>query len=254
MTTIVLAALTSTALGQDAPAAPAPAPPAPTEPAPAPPAPAPTEPAPAPPAPTEPAPPPPAQIEPAPAPPPPVHLEAPLPPPPPPEDDLPIPTLTLDRVPPNTSYEFAIQVSYGSVPYFRSEVGSWIGFGLRGGWGKNFGLHRLGVSGTFTAEGDVAVHTVLDLEPAFAWDYVGAKGLLVGAGVGPAFVYTQENSTIHEERRFEVVPSGVVRLGWSQTWSRVGRRLFVFAEPKVRWIEGEVSPVVAVAVGSGGGR
>lgn len=256
MSILVLVALTSQAVAQDAPA-PTEPPPAPTDPAPAP---APTEP---PPAPTDPSsapaePPPPAQVEPAPAaapaPPPPVRLEAPLPPPPPPEDDLPIPTLTLDRVPPNTSYEFAIHVSYGFVPYFRSEVGTWIGFGFRGGYGKNLGLHRLGASGTFAAEGDVGVHTVLGLEPAFAWDFVGNKGLALGAGVGPSFVYGQTNATIDEERRFSVAPTGVIRIGWSQTWSRVGRRLFVFAEPKVRWIDGAVSPVVAVAVGSGGGR
>jgi hypothetical protein len=183
----------------------------------------------------------------------PVRLEAP-PPPPPPEDDLPIPTLTIDRVPPNTSYEFAVQVSYGEVPYFEAVVPLWIGFGMRAGWGKNLGLHRLGVSGSFTAEGDIGVHTVLDLEPAFAWDFVSNKGILLGAGVGPSLVYRQENSTIFTDRGFEVGPSAVARLGWSQTWSRVGRRIFVFLEPKLRFADGEPTTVVALAVGSGGGR
>lgn len=183
----------------------------------------------------------------------PVRLDA-LPPPPPPEDDLPIPTLTIDRVPPNTSYEFAIQVSYGQVPYFEAEVPLWIGFGMRGGWGKNLGLHRVGVSGTFAAEGDIGVHTVLDLEPALAWDFVSGRGLLLGAGAGPSFVYRQENSTIRAERGFEIGPSAAVRAGWSQTWSRVGRRIFVFLEPKFRYADGQPTTVVALVVGSGGGR
>jgi hypothetical protein len=177
-----------------------------------------------------------------------------LPPPPPPEDDLPIPTLTIDRVPPNTSYEFAVQVTYGEVPYFEADVPLWIGFGMRGGWGKNFGLHRLGVSGTFSAEGDIGVHTVLDLEPALAWDFVSGKGVLLGAGVGPSLAYRQENSTIFAERGFEIAPSAVVRAGWSQTWSRVGRRIFLFVEPKIRFADGDPVVVGALAVGSGGGR
>ena len=177
-----------------------------------------------------------------------------LPPPPPPEDDLPIPTLTIDRIPPNTSYEFAIQVSYGTVAYFREDVPPWVGFGVRGGWGKNFGVHRLGVAGTLAAEGDVGVHTQLSLEPAAAWDIVARPGFLLGASVGPAVVWTAENSTIEGQYSFELAPSLAARIGWSQTWSRVGRRLFVFAEPKVRFARGKASPVVAVAIGSGGGR
>jgi hypothetical protein len=189
-----------------------------------------------------------------PAPPPVPRITTPLPPPPPASDDLPIPTLTIDRVPPNTSFEFAVQVSFGQVAYFRDQVPPWVGFGLRGGWGKNFGVHRLGVAGTFTAEGDIGVHTQLGIEPAAAWDVVSANGLLLGASVGPAIVFSVGTSTIEPEYGLDVAPSAAARIGWSQTWSRVGRRLFLFVEPKARWVGGEVSPLVAVAVGSGGGR
>ncbi len=182
------------------------------------------------------------------------RIAAPLPPPPPPEDDLPIPTLTIDRVPPNTSFEFAVQVSYGAVAYFQDTVPPWIGFGFRGGWGKNFGQHRIGAAGTFTAEGDIGVHTLLALEPSFAWDFVSGKGLLLGAGVGPALMYTDRNSTVVGERGFEFAPSVAARLGWSQTWSRVGRRLFIFIEPKLRVTPEALTPLVAIAVGSGAGR
>ena len=186
--------------------------------------------------------------------PPPTRIMTPLPPPPPPEDDLPIPTLTIDRVPPRTSFEFAVQVSYGSVAYFQDAVPSWIGFGLRGGWGKNFGVHRIGAAATFAAEGDFGVHTLLVLEPSLTWDYVSNGGLLLGAGVGPAAMYTRRNATIVPEAGFEFAPSAVARIGWSQTWSRVGRRLFVFLEPKVRFTPEGMTPLVAIAVGSGAGR
>ncbi len=191
------------------------------------------------------------------APPPPSTMMSqatPLAPPPPPEDELPIPTLTIDRVPPNTSYEFAVQVSYGSVAFFRDSVPPWVGFGFRGGWGKNLGLHRLGVDGVFVAEGDIGVHTLLALEPQAAWNYVSNGGLLLGAGVGPAFTWRSRNTSVIPETGAGVVPGVAARIGWSQTWSRVGRRLFLFVEPKVRFAEGDFHPIVAVAVGSGGGR
>jgi len=177
-----------------------------------------------------------------------------LPPPPPPEDELPIPTLTIDRIPPSTSYEFAVQVSYGQVSYFRDTVPPWVGFGLRGAWGKNFGLHRIGGQLSFTSEGDMGIHTLLVTEPAVAYDVVTPFGLQLGVSGGPALMYWSDNSTQINERAFGVGPSVAARVGWSQTWTRVGRRLFVFAEPKLRIAGGSADVLVAVAVGSGAGR
>jgi len=182
------------------------------------------------------------------------RIIVPLPPPPPLEDDLPIPTLTLDRIPPNTSFEFAIQASYGEVAYFRDSVPPWVGFGFRAGWGKNFGVNRIGVAGTLTAEGDIGVHTQLGFEPELAWDLVSMNGLLLGAGVSPAVIWTADSSTIESEHSINLAPTVSARIGWSQTWSRVGRRLFLFLEPKVRIIGDSASPLVAVGVGSGAGR
>jgi len=177
-----------------------------------------------------------------------------LPPPPPPEDELPIPTLTIDRIPPNTSYEFAVQVSYGQVSYFRDEVPPWVGFGLRGAFGKNFGLHRIGGQLGFTTEGDMGVHTLLVAEPALAYDVVTPFGLQLGVSAGPALMYWSDASTQVGENDFGFGPSAAARIGWSQTWTRIGRRLFVFAEPKVRVAGGNTDVLVAVAVGSGAGR
>lgn len=174
-----------------------------------------------------------------------------------PADELPIPTLTLDRIPPRYSYEMAMQVSYGEVAFFQESVPPWVGFGLRGGWGKNFGVQRLGVAGTFAAEGELGINTFLSLEPAVTWDFVTAGkkgGLQLGASAGSAFGYTVKAVTIEEESGFVVAPAVAARIGWSQGWTRVGRRLFVFLEPKLRFASDGVAPVVALAVGSGGGR
>lgn len=238
-------AASSVARAQEPPAGEPPAQPAPPTSEPAPPPAAPVE---APPAESSGDPTPPATVA------PPTNRLTALPPPPPPEDDLPIPTLTIDRIPPNTSFEFAVEASFGEVAYFRDQVPPWVGFGLRGGWGKNFGINRLGFAASLTAEGDVGVHTQLGFEPELAWDLVSSNNLLVGLGVSPALIYTQDNATVETETAFRVAPTASARLGWSQTWSRVGRRLFLFLEPKVRMVDGGFSPQVAVGVGSGGGR
>lgn len=175
-----------------------------------------------------------------------------------PEDELPIPTLTLDRIPPRYSYELAMQVSYGEVAFFQETVPPWVGYGIRGGWGKNWGVHRLGVAGTFAAEGELGINTFLSVEPAVAYDLVAAGdkgGIQVGASVGGALGYAVTRVTVVDEAGgFVAAPAAAVRLGWSQGWTRVGRRLFVFVEPKVRLASDGLAPVVAVAVGSGGGR
>ena len=86
------------------------------------------------------------------------------------------------------------------------------------------------------------------------------------AGIGPAVMYhvaAGESVVLRGERDFTIEPSLVGRIGWSQTWSRVGRRLFVYLEPKVRpgLREGAdgamrpvLNPVLALVVGSGKGR
>lgn len=176
---------------------------------------------------------------------------------PPPEDALPIPTLDFERVPPRTSYEFAMHMGYGEITYFRDQVPPWLGFGMRAGWGKNLGMsgvHRIGGSFTFVAEGPVGVHSTFGFEPALTWDMVNKDGLLLGAGAGPSLMMFVKTDRVATERATQFVPSAALRVGWSQTFSRFGRRLFVFVEPKLRVINGRANPVAALCVGSGVGR
>jgi hypothetical protein len=168
--------------------------------------------------------------------------------------DLPIPTMKLNRINPTVSYEMGAQFSFGTVTYWRDYVPAWIGMGLRGGWGKNLGNHRLGLDVTLTAEGPFGVHTSVFMEPVATWYLITDQNLLVGAGVGPALMYHVRNDVLASERSFGVAPSASLRVGWSQSWTRVGRRVFVFVEPKMRVIDGKLNPLVALVFGSGAGK
>ncbi len=169
-------------------------------------------------------------------------------------DDLPIPTIQIERVAPSTSFEFGAQFSFGEITYWRDFVPAWIGMGLRGGWGKNLGANRLGVDITLAAEGPIGVHTSIFLEPVASWNFITNNGLLLGAGVGPAFMYHARNDVIDTERAAGIAPSLAARIGWSEGWTRVGRRVFIFLEPKLRYVDNRPSGLVALAFGSGQGR
>ncbi|MEM6928863.1 MAG: hypothetical protein AAF602_18130 [Myxococcota bacterium] len=169
--------------------------------------------------------------------------------------DLPIPTLEIERIPARTSYEFAMQVSFGPVAYFRDVSSNAPGFGVRGAWGKNVGArHRIGFAGVATIEGEPGVHTLLTLEPGVAWDFVGKQGLALGLTGGPSFIHTRNNATVIRTTGFAADPYVAARVGWSQTFSSVGRRLFVYLEPKVRFTDTGMVPIASFVVGSGGGR
>jgi hypothetical protein len=161
--------------------------------------------------------------------------------------------LEIDRIPPRLSFEAGIQMSFGEVAYFADEVPAWIGYGVRGGFGKNLRNHRVGGDLIFTLEGPVGVHTTIGLEPSFSWNFVGEKGLLVGAGLGPSLFYHNRQDTVQGTAGVSIEPSFSTRVGWSESWTRVGRRVFVFVEPKVRYYQGGFSPMVALVLGSGGG-
>jgi len=168
--------------------------------------------------------------------------------------DLPIPTMKIQRVAPSSSFEFGAQFSFGTVTYWRDFVPAWPGMGLRAGWGKNFDNHRLGLDTTLTMEGPFGVHTSLFLEPVAAWYLITDGGLLLGASAGPALMYHVRNDIVASESGYGVAPSGTLKVGWSQSWTRVGRRMFVFLEPKLRYLDGKMNPRVALVFGSGMGR
>lgn len=170
-------------------------------------------------------------------------------------DDLPPPSFEVPRIAPSVSYEFGMHMSYGTVTYWRDFVPSWIGFGARFAGGKNFADHRLGGSFTATVEGPFMVHTSVALEPHGAWDFVDARsGLQLGFGLGPSLMYHWRNDIVVPERAVTLNPGAEARIGYSQSWTRVGRRLYCVLEPKLRYVDGAPNPLVALVVGSGTGK
>lgn len=172
----------------------------------------------------------------------------------PPPDLLTAPSFDAIRIPPRFSYEFAFQATYGSMRHLNDAASPWIGFGVRGGWGKNFGLHRVGIIASITIEGEVLAQWSNVFEPAAAWDYVHSKGLWLGASLGTAMMANVDMAqTNFATTTLQAGPMAGVRLGYSQSWTRVGRRFFIGAEPKVRLLDGQPAWSVALVLGLGSG-
>lgn len=176
------------------------------------------------------------------------------------DPSLPIPTLKYDRPPASFSWDISLQGSFGEITYWKDEVQPWIGVGLRFSWGKNFtetGAHRIGLSVQLFLEGPAPVHMTTGLEPMLAWDYIAPSGFWVGLGAGVGALYhvkaiSQANSSANTSTPGFGL-AGAARLGYSQTFSRIGRRLFIGVEPKVRWMDGRVGLLAQLMVGSGQG-
>jgi hypothetical protein len=171
-------------------------------------------------------------------------------------DEPPPPPVLLERLPPRFSYELAVQVTYGTISYWADTMGAgWPGLGARVGWGRNFGAHRVGANFAFALEGPVTINWTWAMEPSATWDYISPKGFATGASIGPAllvhsgFIRGEPDLT----HAFGVAPSAAVRFGYSQTWTRIGRRFFVMLEPKLRYVNELPNPVVTLIIGSGRG-
>ena len=164
----------------------------------------------------------------------------------------PLSRVELKRIPPRFSYDIGLQFGYGEITYWREEVPPWATMGFNFAWGKHFGHHRIGPGIAFIAEGPVPVHMSLFLEPTFRWDTV--KGWLqVGASLGPSFMLHHAQRTVVHQTSKGVGPVAALRVGWSEPYSRIGRRLHVVLEPKMRLIDGRMNPSVSIVIGSGRG-
>ncbi len=170
-------------------------------------------------------------------------------------DEPPPPPVILQRIPPRFSYELAMHASYGTLTAWRDQVPGWAGLGLRFGWGKNFGKHRIGPGLTLAIEGPVTVQWTTAIEPALNWDFVNLKGFALGVSGGVSALFNA--GIVHGSSTYvtswDAAPTLSARIGYSETWSRVGRRFFIYLEPKVRYFDEAFNPLVAIVVGSGRG-
>ena len=167
-------------------------------------------------------------------------------------DEPPLSRVELRHIPPQFSYDIGIQFGYGELTYWKDEVPAWASLGLAMAWGKHFNGHRIGGGMAFVAEGPIPVHSSFFLEPTIRWDALFGW-MQVGVSVGPAVAFHHAERTVVPESFWDVGPVASMRVGWSQPFSRLARRLHVVLEPKVRLVNGQMNPTVAIYVGSGRG-
>lgn len=176
------------------------------------------------------------------------------------DEEAPPPPVVLERIPPRFSYEFGVHASYGTIATFIDAVPfGWVGLGLRAGWGKNFGRNRIGPGLVLAFEGPIPIHWSFALEPQVQWDHVTLKGFAVGASVAPSLLVNTGDNKGTTETSTHFAPALAFRIGYSETWSRVGRRFFIYLEPRLRYVVGAedtrqaLNPLVAIVIGSGRG-
>lgn len=159
----------------------------------------------------------------------------------------------LEELPPRSAWELGLHMSFGRIAYWWEETPAWVGFGIRGGWGRVFSdSNRLGFGVAANLEGPVPLYYSASLEPQVTWDRVRG-GLQLGASVGPSLMLHTILEHSGSKSVFAVSPMAAVRVGYSESWSRIGRRFFALLEPKIRWVDGRADYSVALVVGSGAG-
>ena len=173
------------------------------------------------------------------------------------DEEAPPPPVVLRVIPPRFSWDAGFQASFGMMTQFQ-DAPPWLGLGFRGGWGRNFGGHRVGAGVSVSFEGPIAVQWSNNLEPHFLWDFVDTqgkgKGLMIGASVGPALIMNADiGKTRKTDLTYDIAPMAAVRIGYSQPWSLIAKRFWVAVEPKVRLIDGKISALGAIVIGSGRG-
>ena len=159
----------------------------------------------------------------------------------------------LERMPPRTAWELGLHMSFGRIAYWWEETPAWVGFGVRGGWGRVYeDSNRLGFAVTTNLEGPVPLWYSASVEPQVTWDRVRG-GLQLGASLGPSLMLHTMLETSGSKSVFGLSPMAAVRVGYSEPWSRVGRRFFAVLEPKVRLVGDRIDYSAALVVGSGSG-
>jgi len=158
----------------------------------------------------------------------------------------------LALLPPTKSWEMAIGPTFSDMSYWRGlhgYTGAFPGLGLGLGYGWHKRDHRFGAQITAAMEGPVPLYETFAFEVLPSWDYV-SRGVLIGASLGGAVLAHQ---AMDEDSAVTLAPVVALRLGPSQPWSRLGRRMFVMAEPKLRLVQGYPNATFSVLIGQGRG-
>lgn len=164
-----------------------------------------------------------------------------------------LPEVKLERVPPQYSYDIGMQLGVAELTYFREEVPPWATIGVFGSWGYHIrGNDRVGPGLAVIVEGPIPLHTSISVEPTLRWDRIMGN-ISVGAAAGVAVMTHAAWRSSGTEVDITPNPVLAARVGWSQGWTRVGRRLFIVVEPKARLVSQRINPGISIQVGSGHG-
>lgn len=160
----------------------------------------------------------------------------------------------LRNMPPDWSWDGQMAFGYGDVPAWRQYNTQYVLMGGRLGFGWHLKNpdHRLGGTLYTSLDGPVPITFAWVIDPGASWDVIVGK-VQVGATLGYALSLNANNQLSGWETSVTSGPSVAMRVGYSQPWSRVTRRMHVFAEPRLRIMQGLPSPSVALCVGSGRG-
>ena len=162
--------------------------------------------------------------------------------------------IRIEHIPPRTSSELGMTMGWASLPYWKADdVPSWGAIGFRGGFGGHLGDHRLSGSLGVVIQGPAPVHMTSALEMLGNWDFV-SNSAQVGASLGPALLWHSKLQTFGSESAVGLSPVVAARIGWSEPYSAVARRVFAVLEPKLHVVEGRPAPSVSVFIGTGMGR
>ncbi len=165
-----------------------------------------------------------------------------------------LPEVELKRIPPVHSYDVGLQLGAADITYWREETPPYMTLGGFFAWGWHpRGNARIGLGLAAIIEGPVPLYYSFSFEPTFRYDRISGK-FAYGASVGgAAMVHGKDNQARANDIAFTPAPVAAVRFGWSEGWTRVGRRFFLVAEPKLRLIGGKPNPGFAIQIGSGAG-
>jgi hypothetical protein len=159
----------------------------------------------------------------------------------------------MDDLPPTRTTDLSVGVLFGQMPYWNELTPYWPGIAIRYTAGAVAGGDtRIGGGAQVSLEGPFPEHYMIGLEPMFVIDYIPGP-FQVGGTVGVGVNVYGEADLRGANATFGASPAVAAHFGYSQPMSRLSRRFYVLAEPKVRYDGSQTSFSAMLLIGQGRG-
>lgn len=159
----------------------------------------------------------------------------------------------MDDLPPTRTTDLSVGVLFGQMPYWNELTPFWPGIAIRYTAAVVAGGDtRIGGGAQVSLEGPFPEHYMIGLEPMFVIDYIPGP-IQVGGTVGLGVNVYGEADLRGANATFGASPAVSGHFGYSQPMSRVSRRFYVLAEPKVRYDGSKASFSAMLLIGQGRG-